>query len=186
MSDKRPKLPGEVRKPERINFGYDWEEVTGSEAQAAEYWRALNSAFSYAGIEFPKEGKVLELGTGSGFFLRHLLKEGVDAVGVDVRPRHTGDLPVARARIEELPLPSNRFRLAVSTMIFDERFYKQQVYNMLSEIDRVLEPGGFYAARESHLNKNLQPRFLRASCVLRRNLNSPSIAKTLKPQSTRG
>ncbi|MBP9816987.1 MAG: class I SAM-dependent methyltransferase [Candidatus Pacebacteria bacterium] len=160
MSDKRPKLPGEVRKPERINFGYDWEQVTGSEAQAAEYWRALNTAFTEAGIEFPKTGKVLELGTGGGLFLEHLLKEGVDAVGVDIRPRHQGNMPVARARIEELPFANNQFRLAVSTMIFDERFYTQQVHKMLAEIDRVIEPGGFYAAREAHLNKYLQPSYL--------------------------
>jgi len=160
MSDKRPKLPGEVRKLDRISIGYDWEQVTASKEQAAEYWRALNEAFTRAGIEFPKDGKVVELGTGGGLFLEHLLTEGVDAVGIDVRPRHSGDLPVARARIEELPFANGQFRLAVSTMIFDERVYKQKVYRMLSEIDRVLEPGGFYAARESHLNKHLQPPYL--------------------------
>ncbi len=99
--------------------------------------------------------KVLELGSGSGGLLQYLEKEGVDCVGVDIRPRGGSDVSQVQARVESLPFSDESFDMVLSVQVFDPNVYKQDQGLMLAEISRVLKTDGLYYGALEDLNVKL-------------------------------
>jgi len=124
----------------------DAEEIISDRATAEKTLAQIREALQKAGETLPKDAKLLELGTGTGEFLKYLLEEGYNVVGVDARPRHTTELPIREARIEQLPFADGQFDVLISSGVFDRDFYKQYRQPMLNEMQRVLKPGGLYIA----------------------------------------
>src|SRR3990167_7697223 len=92
-----------------------------------------------------KKAKVLELGSGNGFFLDYMISQGVDAVGLVIRPRSEGSKSSqVIARIEQLPFADESFDVVYSQQIFDSKVYDQNQTMMFREIFRVLKHGGIY------------------------------------------
>ena len=134
----------DIRKPEALELmkGIEDCDTETNESRFATFKAVLEEA----GIPLTAETKILEVGTGSGDFLKHLQDNGLNAVGVDFRPRgHTDG--VAAARIEQLPFADGEFEVVTSTAIFDKGFYLQNHGQMIADIARVLKENGVYLAR---------------------------------------
>lgn len=133
------KAPGDPRK--HCDPYFNWEETTKDPHMVL---GTIEKMFKMKGLLLSQSGKILEIGTGRGLLLKLLLQRGYDAVGVDARPRHSGTLPVAHARIERLPFGDETFQTVISTSVFDDSVYEQDWKQMFDEIYRVLKSGGLY------------------------------------------
>ncbi len=89
------------------------------------------------------------MGSGNSVFLDYLKKEGVNAFGVDARPRGNKESPQVLARIEQLPFPNESFDVIFSSAVFDSTVYTQDQQLMLEEIKRVLKHGGIYVRTDT-------------------------------------
>jgi SAM-dependent methyltransferase len=115
----------------------DWAEV--EEQQAPTYEEALRQVGLEAGQE------VLEVGCGSGVFLRRAADRGARVYGIDASERL---FELARARVPEadlrvgdmqfLPYEDDRFDLVVG---FNSFFFAQDIVAALREAGRVARPG---------------------------------------------
>jgi SAM-dependent methyltransferase len=92
--------------------------------------------------------RVLEVGAGTGTMLHALRERGADAEGVELRQdlidearRFFGPLPIQRVTGTALPFPDNSFDIVVSFDVF-EHIADSDAH--LSEVRRVLRPGGSY------------------------------------------
>jgi ubiquinone/menaquinone biosynthesis C-methylase UbiE len=151
MSEGAPKkLSPKVSKfPTWYDEG--WEDMTpGHEADKFGFFE---TDLKKAGIDL-RTSKVLEIGSGNSALLAYMQKQGVDAVGVDVRPRgKTAGLPIVKARIERLPFQSETFDVVLAGSVFDDDVYNQDQSLMMEEIARVLKHGGAYAAFPANDNR---------------------------------
>ena len=91
---------------------------------------------------------VLEIGTGTGAMLRHLMDCGHRVQGVELRPElisqaqgHYGALPVQRVSGVVLPFPDRSFDAVLSFDVF-EHIPDSDAH--LREVGRVLRDGGAY------------------------------------------
>jgi SAM-dependent methyltransferase len=120
--------------------------------QAATYaqYRRDYSAGLYAVIDEaicePGGRRALDLGCGTGLVTRSLVKRGWRAVGVDfsvpmLRSARDGELPLVRARSEQLPFA----RGAVTLVTCGTAFHWFEAGPTVAEIERVLEAGGVVA-----------------------------------------
>ncbi len=94
-------------------------------------------------------GRVLEIGAGRGTLLSELRQRGVDAIGIEPNPslaidaiRREPPLPVARMSGDRLGFADAMFDLVLSFDVF-EHIADSDAH--LSEVHRVLRPGGIYA-----------------------------------------
>jgi ubiquinone/menaquinone biosynthesis C-methylase UbiE len=166
MSDK-PSLPPDLyTKDYFLHACEGYEEF--SETQGRRLSRRLGAAFEVATV---KPGmKVLDVGCGRGEILRHCAKLGADAYGVDYAPvavdlaKHLidrqagpaepdasqpeifpGKIGVAQSDAKSLPFPDNYFD---RVLMFDvvEHLYPWELEKCLTEVRRVLKPGGAFIA----------------------------------------
>ncbi|MDB5195046.1 MAG: methyltransferase type 11 [Parcubacteria group bacterium] len=154
-SEKLPKkLSGDVRswvpRPYEVQ---DWEEITQTPEAAEEAYTAIVDTLKKYGPMLTPDSRVLEVGSGSGRVLTLLQEKGINAVGVDARPRAENPLPVVRARIERLPFETDTFDVIFSEKVFDGDVYSQDQVRMLREIARVLKPEGIYLARRERMDR---------------------------------
>lgn len=91
---------------------------------------------------------LLEIGSGTGAMLAELVKRGVDAQGVELRPdlidearRHFDSLRITRVSGTSLPFSDASFDVVASFDVF-EHIPDSDAH--LSEVRRVLKPGGWY------------------------------------------
>lgn len=147
----RKAFPSEVRRhpgDEELfgSWAKGYEDGTENESDAGSYFRGLERRFKEIGVDVRKS-KVLEIGSGNNIFLNYLQKQGIDATGVDARPRgKTEGLPVAAARLEQLPFPDESFDIILSNQVFDLGPYNQDQRMMMEEIARTLRHGGIWVA----------------------------------------
>jgi SAM-dependent methyltransferase len=88
--------------------------------------------------------RILEVGSGRGALLRHLLREGHDARGVEIDRSAiaaAGDLPIVPVDGPALPFPDASFHLVLSFDVFE---HIRDTDAHLREVARVLAPGGRY------------------------------------------
>lgn len=85
-SHKRQPLSSDPRIS-RYDRVKNWEEGVESESFAEMYYETMREELEELGVTIPKDAKMLEIGSGSGVLLQYLQKIGLDAVGVDARPR---------------------------------------------------------------------------------------------------
>ena len=134
-------------------FFEDWEwEDDGNPPELG--FKVLQKVLEKYGLDLTK-GKVLEVGSGNTEFLNYIRKNGVDAVGVEIRPRGNKESPQVVARIEQLPFPDGSFDIILSSQVFDNTVYNQDQNLMIKEITRVLKHGGMYFARCEEIDVSL-------------------------------
>lgn len=122
-----------------------WEELTEKKEDAKWWYECISRTLKELGVDLKSDGvRVLEIGTGKGLLLQQLQEQGVCAIGIDARPRHEGNLPIARARVEQLPFADGAFDVVLSDGVFDEDVYRQDQKMMIGEIARVLKDEGIY------------------------------------------
>lgn len=113
---------------------------------------------------FPRGGRLLDLGCGTGLFVRHYVNEGGEAVGIDISRGMIGkasdrcgssDFTIGTAEI--LPFRGDSFDAVSSLLAFS---YLKHPEKTLSETYRVIRPGGSVAV--CTLGRNLFTRGLPA------------------------
>ena len=72
-------------------LGQDFEDDMDDDIASFYYGNIVN-ILKEQGLDIKKGIKVLEIGSGNAVFLNYLKKQGIDAVGVDARPRGGGVL----------------------------------------------------------------------------------------------
>ena len=92
----------------------------------------------YCSKFIPIGGKVLDVGSGRGNFLREMAGLGFDARGVESNPERIFG-KVVRASAEDLPFPNNHFDFVNCAEVSE---HVDDPIKMLKEIFRVLKPGG--------------------------------------------
>ena len=76
--------------------------------------------------------------------LNYLQKIGLDAVGLDARPRGEKVNNTVAGRAEQLPFRDDVFDLIHAHAVFDAGVYNQDQETMVKEIERVLKPEGIF------------------------------------------
>jgi ubiquinone/menaquinone biosynthesis C-methylase UbiE len=124
-----------------IAWAYDWVAFTSSMGQ----WRT----WQHVVLDPVPEGRILEIGHGTGHVLKTLFANKLDAFGIDLSKQMTritarrlrsGGYPnnICRAKAQSLPFPSDSFQCLLATFpsdyIFDEDTFR--------EAWRVLKLGG--------------------------------------------
>lgn len=92
----------------------------------------------YCSKFIPKGGKILDIGSGMGDFLRAMRALGFDAYGVETNPERIFE-NVVRASAESMPFPDNRFDFVNCAEVTEHVNDPQKV---CQEIFRVLKPSG--------------------------------------------
>lgn len=107
-----------------------------------------NLTFLAATTALTRGGSLLEIGSGTGALLRHLLRQGVPARGVEISAeriadgrRLYGELPIDKVDGVALPFPDGSFDTVLSFDVF-EHIRDSDAH--LREVRRVLKPGGRY------------------------------------------
>jgi malonyl-CoA O-methyltransferase len=96
--------------------------------------------------------RALDIGTGTGRYLRLLAERGVEVVGVDLSPAMLeragrSGLPVMRADARALPLKVRSFDLAVSSLMVGD---VSDLSSWTREVSRVLRSGGSLLYSDFH------------------------------------
>jgi SAM-dependent methyltransferase len=130
-----------------VRFQYD--------ARRAVVWRVLAS---YLARWVDQNGELLELGAGYGEFVREIRAAGKWAI--DVNPalaEHWGVTvtPLIQSALEPLPIESGRLATVFASNFF-EHLTLEQGAEVLSEVRRVLRPGGRLIVVQP--NFRLEPR----------------------------
>jgi len=147
--DTKPSLPSSLYTEEYFLTACEgYKEFT--ESQGERLSRRLSEAFAYAEV---KPGmQVLDVGCGRGEILRHVTRLGARAYGIDyaevavqlsreATQHEATPVGVYRTDAKRLPYPAGTFDRA---LVFDvvEHLYPWELHASLSDIYRVLKPGG--------------------------------------------
>jgi SAM-dependent methyltransferase len=109
----------------------------------------------------PLPASLLDAGCGDGRNLVYFLRNGFDVFGVDSTPRSVEYVRLLAARlapglpadnfivsnVEKMPFADNRFDLVISSAVLHFAADEKQFDEMLTEMWRVLRPGGMLFAR---------------------------------------
>lgn len=139
-----------VRGHDKIQSHYDSVAATYDRHYDCRRGRHYHTHISrYLIRALPHQGRLLDIGCGTGLFIEKYLKTGGTAVGLDISSRM---VERARDRLdtcsfavgngETLPFRDNSFDGISSLLVFS---YVQNPEQMLSEAYRVLRPGGAIA-----------------------------------------
>ncbi len=139
------------------------------EESSVECWEEMmKSVFHRAATllePFRREGKLLDVGTGFGFFLKEMKERGWDAVGVEISQkaidyaRDVLGLTVYPGPAEKVGFPDNYFDAVTAFYVIE---HLPNPLAFLRECHRILKPGGILLLRYPHTTpiKNFL-RFLR-------------------------
>ena len=104
-----------------------------------------------------KEGVVLDLGAGYGDFARHIRarkKYGLEQNGSLVLHWSDDVQPLIQSALDPFPLDDSTVDTVFASNFF-EHFLLDDSYKILSEVERVLQPGGLFIAIQPNIR--LQP-----------------------------
>ncbi|MCL0048707.1 class I SAM-dependent methyltransferase [Dehalococcoidia bacterium] len=80
---------------------------------------------------------VLDIGCANGLFIRAFLRMGVSCYGIDLFPSGDGTI---KGDARFFPFKDNSFDLITATEVLE---HVEEYEDVISEINRVLKPGGF-------------------------------------------
>lgn len=113
------------------------------------------------GLTITSETQVLDLCCGSGQATQYLVQYSQNVTGLDVSPVSLGrakrNVPQAQyveALAEAMPFEDNQFDV-VHTSVAMHEMKPEQLRQILSEVYRVLQPGGVFAMMDFHKPSNL-------------------------------
>ncbi|MFA5820552.1 MAG: class I SAM-dependent methyltransferase [Candidatus Gracilibacteria bacterium] len=137
-----------------------------SEEQAGDgIWKRLVYGLQALGrTDLLKEPKVLEVGCFEAQLLRYLLRQEINAVGIDTDPRHVGIVPgkIFHMDAERTDFHDGEFDIAITDGIFDKYLYANDDDRILRELARIIKPGGvLYIHEIEWLAKSLLPNLER-------------------------
>jgi len=126
--------------------------LSGSQALREEDWNKEFWGNNPAAIEFlaatgllSRPRKILEVGSGKGYMLRHLRDRGHDVCGVDMDPAAIAecgqDVTVHQSLATDLPFDDGSFDIVVSFDLFE---HVPDSDRHLHEVRRVLKKDGYY------------------------------------------
>lgn len=145
---------------------YDWVDV-------CDHFRGLESIFHRNRERVMKRllrrhavpGRSLDVGTGTGLLLRHMLPA---SVGLDINPRNMArasqyapQCHLTLGDAEALPLQSNAFSTVLCTEVLEHLPNPEQA---VAEIERVLAPGGVLIGSVPGRSPIWKLRFLSSTC----------------------
>ena len=141
-----------------------YQEYLPEEGPSIESWeKMMRPVFHRAANllkQYGREGKLLDVGTGFGFFLVEMKKRGWEAAGVDISQkamdyaRDVLGLTILPGPLEKADFPDNHFD-AVTAFYVVEHLSHPMAF--LRECYRILKPGGLLLLRYPHTTpiKNL-------------------------------
>jgi len=151
-------------RPTRQSLLHFYQHYLPENDSSIEAWqRMMQSAFKRAAIllqRYKEKGKLLDVGSGFGFFLAEMKQRGWEVEGVEVSrkavdyARNVLSVPVHPGPLETIDFPENHFDV-VSTFYVIEHLPHPMAF--LKECQRILKPGGMFLARYPHTTpiKNL-------------------------------
>lgn len=113
--------------------------------------------YAFIGNTVPKNGKILDIGCGTGEYLRVLNQKGYQCAGIEPAPamreqakKINPNVTVLDATIDALPFENNSFDFVMAVEVL-RYLHPRDIEKGYREIFRVLKPGGtFYV---SHVNQ---------------------------------
>jgi|GEM_PF-3204856 len=108
--------------------------------------------------------RVLDAGCGTGNILRKLLDQVDEAIGIDIsddmlevarrKTDESRNCQLVRGKVSDLPFPDNYFDLVTAYSLFH---HLPEFENPISEISRVLKPGGIFYLDHEPINREEIP-----------------------------
>lgn len=131
--------------------------------------------------KLPADGRIVEIGSGSGVLLSYLIKAGFrDVIGIEPEPgaAYEAGLPVLAGRAEALPLPDACCAAAVMECVFS----LCEPGPSVRELARVLLPGGIAVIAD--LFSETEGRVLGGSPMVRRVLPREELCAPFRERFT--
>lgn len=106
-----------------------------------------------------KEQKILEIGSGKGFLLNHLYRNGYDVIGIDIDQNLINEgkslyenIPLQKASGDNIPFEDKVFDVVMSFDLFE---HIKDSDKHLKEVKRVLKDGGYYILQTPNKYTNM-------------------------------
>ena len=130
----------------------EWKGWTAERFMAADAYRHALYDAEAGNIDIAGQ-KVLEIGFGGGTFLRWAKDRGADIYGCEIVPelveiaRARGDVHLVDSDLSHIPATLDEsFRLIAAFDVL-EHLTLEETRRLLAQIERLLQPGGFFLAR---------------------------------------
>lgn len=129
-----------------LNTANDWDHRFSQQAQ----WTKDIRAHLFERIKLPTEGKVLDIGCGTGVILKELDKWGLTLFGVDIDSsflnfaiKAISSTSFAQGDAHHLPYPDDTFNASMCHFLL---LWVENPKLVLEEMTRVTKPGGYVLA----------------------------------------
>jgi len=141
-----------------------YQEYLPEEGPSIESWeKMMRPVFHRAANllkQYGREGRLLDVGTGFGFFLVEMKKRGWEAAGVDISQkamdyaRDVLGLTILPGPLEKADFPDNHFHAVTAFYVVEHLSHPMAFFR---ECHRILKPGGLLLLRYPHTTpiKNL-------------------------------
>ncbi len=151
-------------RPTRDSLFHFYQKYLPEEASSIESWeRMMKSVFHRAADLLEphrRDGRLLDVGTGFGFFLAQMKKRGWDITGVEISKKAMGyardvlGLKIHPGPLERVSFPESHFDVVTGFYVIEHLLNPM---TFLKECYRILKPGGLLLLRYPHTTpiKNL-------------------------------
>ena len=151
-------------RPTIESLHHFYQKYLPEEQSSIELWeKMMKSIFRRAAnllIRYRENGRLLDVGSGFGFFIGEMRNRGWDAVGVEISQkaldyaRNVLELTVHPGPLEKVGFPDNDFDAVTAFYVIEHLSHPMA---FLRECHRVLKPGGLLLLRYPHTTpiKNL-------------------------------
>jgi SAM-dependent methyltransferase len=151
-------------RPTIVSLHYFYQQYLPEEESSIESWEKMMKPIFYQAAnllkQYRKDGRLLDVGTGFGFFLAEMKNRGWDVMGVEISKkamdyaRNVLGLTLHPGPMERVGFPDNYFDAVTGFYIIEHLPHPMA---FLKECYRILKPGGLLLLRYPHTTpiKNL-------------------------------